>query len=241
MAVFTSCKKSSTSPPPPPFKLVTFTATEYKYLSTYDTIGRPTNLLKPDTLSEALSRFIENSLPAGHDVSKSNSSLLSSNSDLNITAKSDVYVTFVFEGASQLNTLGYYTYSTSSPPQKPADLKNITYMFPNASLSGWAGGGLVPGDKIKIGTFDAGTSIGFVLIEKGWDLLTKKVNSQGYHFFSNQILNPETDPNLKKHTVSLNFAQENKIFIGFEDMIRSEPSCDQDFNDIIIYATINPS
>lgn len=210
-------------------------------MGTFDTIGRPSYLLKPDTLSEALKGFIESTLPAGQDVSKSNPSLLSGNTDVSIKSKSDVYVTFVFEGASQLNTLGYYTYSTSTPPKKPADLKNITYMFPNASLSGWAGGGLIPGDKIKIGSFDAGISIGFVLIEKGWDPLTKKVNSKGYHFFSNEILNPETDPTLKKHTVSLNFTQENKVLIGFEDMIRTEPSCDHDFNDIIIYATVNPT
>ncbi len=238
-AGFTACKKSPASAPEPPFVPVTFTQTQYKYMGTYDSLGRPVDyLLNRDTLSRELLSFIESSLPAGQDVSKSNSSLLSSNSDLNIDQKSDVFITFVAEGASQLNTLGFYTYPTNTPPRKASDLKNIMYMFPNASLLGWAGGGLNPGEKIKIGSFEKGTSIGFVLLEKGWDSVTRKVNSNVNHFCSNEVLNPETDPNLKKHTVLLNYPKENKIFIGFEDMMRSEPSCDHDFNDIIIYATV---
>lgn len=240
-AVFTSCKKSSAPGPAvsaAPFVPVSFTATEYKYLGAYDSLGRPNYLLKPDSLSKELFQFIESALPPGQDVTKANPSLLSSNSDLKITELSDVYITFVTEGASQLNTLAFYTYPTTSPPKKPSDLKNITYMFPNASLSGWAGGGLKTGDKINIGSYSPGNSIGFILIEKGWDSITRKVNSKGNHFCSNEILNPETDPNLKKHTVLLNYPKENKIFIGFEDMMRSEPTCDHDFNDIIIYATV---
>lgn len=238
-ATFVSCKKNAPATPEAPFKPVSFTTTEYTYMGTYDTLGRPLNyLLKPDSLSQELLTFIQSSLPAGENVNQTNPTLLSSNSDLNIKAKSDVYITFVSEGASQLNSLGFYKYTTTSPPQKPADIKTISYMFPNASLQGWAGGGLIPGDKIKIGTFEAGESIGFVLMEKGWSTQTKTVTPKGNHFCSNEILNPETDPSLKKHTVLLNYPKENKILIGFEDMIRSEPSCDHDFNDIIIYATV---
>lgn len=238
-AVFASCKKSASTSPNVPFQPISFKATEYKYLGSYGTLGEPLDYkLTPDTLSPSLVRFIDSILPAGQDVTKAHPELLSSNSDLSLTQKSDVFITFVSEGASQLNTLAFYTYPTSNPPKKSTDLQNVTYMFPNASLAGWAGGGLNPGDKIKIGNFDKGTSIGFILIEKGWDGSIGKVNATGNHFCSNEILNPETDPNLKKHTVLVNYPQENKIFIGFEDMMRSEPSCDHDFNDIIIYATM---
>lgn len=238
-ATIISCKKNRPAGPDAPFSPVSFTTTEYGYLGTYDTLGRPLNyLLVPDTLSQELTSFIQNSLPAGEDISKTNPTLLSSNSDLNINKKSDVFITFVSEGASQLNSLGFYIYPTNTPPKKPTDIKKILLMFPNASLAGWAGGGLNPGDKIKIGTVEAGNSVGFVLLEKGWNKETKTVNSKGNHFCSNEILNPENDPGLKKHTVLLNYPKENKIFIGFEDMMRTEPSCDHDFNDIIIYATI---
>ncbi len=240
-AVYLSCKKPSATPEEVPFKPVSFTATEYKYLGSYDILGEPLDYkAEPDVLSAELLQFIDSALPPGQDVTKANPALLSSNSDLSLTERSDVFITFVAEGASQLNTLAFYTYPTNNPPKKPTDLKNITYMFPNASLSGWAGGGLDPGDKIKIGTFDKGMSIGFILIERGWDAATQKVNPNGNHFCSNEILNPETDPNLKKHTVLVNYPKESKIFIGFEDMMRSEPTCDHDFNDIIIYATVKP-
>lgn len=238
-AIYPSCKKSTPAAPNVPFQPISFKATEYKYLGSYGTLGQPLDYkIAPDTLSPTLFKFIDSILPAGQDVTKTNPGLLSSNSDLSMTEKSEVFITFVAEGASQLNTLAFYSYPTSNPPRKSADLQNITYMFPNASLEGWAGGGLKPGDKIKIGTFEKGMSIGFVLIEKGWDSASGKVNPVGNHFCSNEILNPETDPNLKKHTVLVKYPKENKIFIGFEDMMRSEPSCDHDFNDIIIYATI---
>ncbi|WP_411275589.1 DUF4114 domain-containing protein [Daejeonella sp.] len=238
-ATYVSCKKPASTGPDVPFQQVSFKATEYKYLGSYGTLGQPLDYkLAPDTLSPILFKFIDSILPAGQDVTKANPGLLSSNSDISMSEKSDVFVTFVSEGASQLNTLAFYTYPTNNPPKKPANLQNITYMFPNASLEGWAGGALRPGDKIKIGNFDKGTSIGFVLIEKGWDSASGKVNPSGNHFCSNEVLNPETDPNLKKHTVLVKYPKENKILIGFEDMMRSEPSCDHDFNDIIIYATV---
>lgn len=238
-AVYASCKKPASTSPNVPFQSVSFKATEYKYLGSYGTLGQPLDYkMAPDTLSPALFKFIDSILPAGQDVTKTNPGLLSSNSDLSMSEKSDVFITFVAEGASQLNTLAFYTYPTINPPKKPTDLQNITYMFPNASLDGWAGGALNPGDKIKIGNFDKGMSIGFILIEKGWDTASGKVSPGGNHFCSNEVLNPETDPNLKKHTVLVRYPKENKIFIGFEDMIRSEPTCDHDFNDIIIYATV---
>jgi hypothetical protein len=241
-AAFVSCKKPASTTLQVPFVTVSFKATEYKYLGSYGTLGQPLDyMINPDTLSPALFKFIDSIIPPGQDVTKANPGLLSSNSDLNLTEKSDIFITFVAEGASQLNTLAFYTYPTNKPPKKPTDLQNITYMFPNASLEGWAGGALKPGDKIKIGNFDKGMSIGFVLIERGWDAAAGKVNPGGNHFCSNEVLNPETDPNLKKHTVLVKYPKENKIFIGFEDMMRSEPSCDHDFNDIIIYATIKPS
>ena len=228
----TSCKKSAIQGP----TAVPFAATEYKYIGKFDTLGRPDYLVSRDSLTKELTNYIDSLLPEGHSITATN--LLSSNSDLNIKKKSEVYITFVTEGAGQLNTLGYYTYPTSAPPKKATDIGKIIYMFPNASLDGWLGGGLHEGDKINIGTFDPGTSIGFVLLEGGWNSTKKEVSTTVNHFCSNEILNPETDPNFKKHTVLLNYARENKILIGFEDQIRTDPTCDNDFNDVIIYATI---
>lgn len=232
-----SCKKGTQGPLP--FTPVPFTETQYNYSGTYSTTGRPDYLLKPDSLSKGLLSFIESNLPEQVDITKTNPAFLSANSDIKIERRSEINITFVSEGAGQLNTLGYYTYPTGTPPLKAADIREIKYLFPNASLS-WGGGGLIPGDKVKMGNFDPGTSIGFVLIARGWDIINKKVDTKGYHFCSNEILNPENDPTLKKHTVLINFPEEGKIFIGFEDTMRTDPSCDNDFNDLVIYAKVIP-
>jgi hypothetical protein len=57
------------------------------------------------------------------------------------------------------------------------------------------------------------------------------------HFCSNDILNPEVDPKLKKHAVLIN-APDNRVLIGFEDLNRTLPQCDHDFNDVVVYSTV---
>ena len=66
------------------------------------------------------------------------------------------------------------------------------------------------------------------------------VNNKVVHFCSNDVLNPEVDPNLKKHAVLINYAAENKVLIGFENTNRTNSKCDHDFNDIVIYTTVTP-
>ncbi|HTM91053.1 MAG TPA: DUF4114 domain-containing protein, partial [Flavisolibacter sp.] len=116
------------------------------------------------------------------------------------------------------------------------DIQKITYVFPNAGhLSPlWAG------DKVKIGSFNAGTSIGFVLMQDAWNDATKTLNNAAVHFCSNDVLNPETNPALKKHAVLIIYSSGNnrKVLIGFEDVDRTKQECDQDFNDVVVYATV---
>ena len=45
-------------------------------------------------------------------------------------------------------------------------------MFPHAQANN--GGTLKAGDKVKLGTIESGTSIGFVLLQKGWNVNTQK-------------------------------------------------------------------
>ena len=83
-----------------------------------------------------------------------------------------------------------------------------------------------------------GTSIGFVLMQNAWDTAISQLNNDAVHFCSNDALNPEVDPNLKKHAVLINYPAENKVLIGFEDRDRTNPLCDNDFNDGVIYCTV---
>jgi LruC domain-containing protein len=153
-----------------------------------------------------------------------------------ITEKSDVWLTFIYEGAGYRNTLGYYKYPTNKPPATMQDIDTIHFVFPNASLVG-SGGGMHSGDKVKIGTIDAGTTIGLVLFADGWNGSSVNYYAGGA-YFSDSNLNPEVNPALKRHTVMLQY--QNTYMIGFEDMNREASGCDHDFNDVMVYASSNP-
>lgn len=217
-------------------KEVHFTSTEYKVLAPYDsTTGLPSNLEKENVSPELLA-FIKKNLPEREDLRKTNPLLLNSNTstDLRITQKSTVYLTFVSEITRFTNAIAFYTYPTNTPPASPKDIKTITYFLPSAGV----GTKLKAGDKINIGTFEPGTSIGLVLMKDSWVPETGALNKNAVHFCYNDVLNPEVDPQLKKHVVLLNYQPENKILIGFEDIDRTSSECDHDFNDVVLYASI---
>lgn len=225
-----ACQKEAVTKP------VLFTETEYAVLASYDsTTGKPKNMQK-DVVSTEMLNHISATLPERQDLRKTNPELLNSNTtvDMRITQKSDVYITFVSQITKYRNAIAYYTYETGKPPATPQDIKKITYVLPNSGV----GTALSAGDKIKIGTFEPGTSIGLVLMKDAWDPATGKLNNGVVHFCYNDILNPEVDPKLKKHVVLINYPQENKILIGFEDIDRTSKECDHDFNDVVLYATI---
>lgn len=234
LLIFNACKKKELSATQP----VDFTATAYQTLGGYDSTGKPGYLLTRDTISAAMLTYINTTLPNGKDLRVTNPDLLKKPAigDITITQSSDVYITFVKQDGGFSSSIAFYTYPTGQSPQKATEIKVITYVFPNA-------GGYTPlqaGDKVKIGRFNAGTSIGFVLMQKAWSTTTKSLDNTAVHFCTNDALNPETDPNLKKHAVLINYAPENKVLIGFEDTDRTTPQCDNDFNDVVIYCTVTP-
>ncbi|WP_345953177.1 LruC domain-containing protein [Mucilaginibacter sp. PAMB04168] len=202
-------------------------------------LGRPVYLeATPDNIDASLLSYINASLPEGVALPTSHPEYLTTTAvpNLNITATSDVWITFVSEGAGYANSLAYYTYPTNTPPQSVYDVDNATLVFPNASSYG-SGGGLKAGDKVKIGRFSAGTSVGFVLIQNAWN--GSGVLTGNTKFYSDYKLNPEIRTSNKKHSVTL-WDDVHKLFLmGFEDINRENGS-DQDFNDLVVYATSNP-
>lgn len=220
-----------------------FAPTTYTYMGSYDQYGRPISYLESQkgTVSADLLTYLAESLPEQQNVSVHHPQYLSDNATehLNITKTSDVWITFVSEGAGYTNCVGFYTYPTNNPPKQVTKISNIKLLFPNTSGVG-SGGTMQSGDKVKIGRFDAGTSIGFVLIQNGWSQNVTSVNTSLTKFYSDSEFNPESTTALRTHTVLLNFAKENLFVIGFEDIRRDNSNCDQDFNDVILYATSNP-
>ena len=232
LLIINACKKDPVTRP------VKFTSTTYKTLGTYDSLGKPGYLAPPDTISSALRSFVNNTLPNGINLTIAHPELFSNTAiaDITVTQPSDVYVTFVLEGCGYPNSLAFYTYPTNQSPTSAKDISQITYIFPSCGNKTT----LHSGDKVKIGRFDVGTSIGFVLMQKAWDTTAHILNNDVVHFCTNDALNPEVDPKLKKHAVLVNYAPENKVIIGFEDLDRTWPACDNDFDDVVIYCTVTP-
>jgi hypothetical protein len=228
--IFCSCKKEKKPAVTVPVK---FTATTYQTLGTYDNLGKPLTLETPDVVSDSLLTFLHTTLPERVNLSTTHPELLSTTAigDVIITQKTTLHVIFVSEGTMYTDAIAFYTYPTNSPPASATDIKVITYIFPNAG----AKTALQAGDKVNIGTFDAGTSVGFVLMKNAWNASTQTVDNGAVHFCSDDVLNPEVNPALKKHAVLLDYPKENKTLMGFEDIDRTDPSCDDDFNDVVIY------
>ena len=248
---------------PTSYKTNGLLATEYSYPTGYSstnafvsTTAYPKNLGRPaylettgDAIDASLLSYINASLPEGSKVQDKHPEFLANTavSTINVVKTSDVYITFVSEGAGYQSALAYYTYKTGNPPSSSSGgtlfggIDKVTYVFPNASAYG-SGGGLKAGDKVKLGNFDAGTSIAFVLMQDAWTGSTVSTSAQ--KFFSDNSFNPESNSTLRKHSVVLYDDVHSLYLTGFEDCNRQSASAnvngytsDEDFNDLVFYTT----
>lgn len=220
----------------------TLQAQTYTYLGDYTFNGTPKYLENPgDNVSVETREMISNSLPESYPVPDYNPQYITSgyDTDIKITKDADVWVTFVAEGAGYRNVLGFYTYDLENPITEKPSSKDITIIFPNASALG-SGGGLKVGDKVKIGSFKAGTGIGWVLLANAWSTSSQKVGYGLWQLFSNPDFNPEEEESKRYHNVLLSDPKNERIILGFEDIRRDLSSCDNDFNDAVFYVTANP-
>jgi hypothetical protein len=220
------------------FSFVCF-AQNFKFLGNYTADGTPQYFATSDIVSAETINLIKNSLPENYPVPTYNPQYLSSgyDTDLLLEKDADVWVTFVSEGAGYRNVLGFYTYDITNPPTVAPSANDITIVFPNVSAEG-SGGSLLTGNKVKIGTFAAGTGIGWVLLANGWN--GTQVTNGLWRLFSNPNFNPESSATLRQHNVLLKDPENQRIILGFEDIRRDNSSCDNDFNDAVFYVSANP-
>nr|WP_294896829.1 LruC domain-containing protein [uncultured Pedobacter sp.] len=214
----------------------------YSYMGTYDANGRPNYLTaEKGKVSAQLLSYINASIPSTVDVRKNHPEYLADNAKqtLDLVKDADVSLTFVTESAELTNTVAFYTYPTNNPPTSVSQISDIKLAFPNTSFVG-SNGSLVSGDRVNLGHFTAGTSIAFMLIADGWNASTQSVKTDGAKYYSNPAFNPEGSSALKKHTVLLNFAQEDLFVLGIEDINRETSFCDHDMNDALLYAEAYP-
>jgi LruC domain-containing protein len=214
-------------------------ASPYSFMGSFDNTGKP-GYLEPtnEIITADFLKNINASLPEGKTVMASHPDYLASNVQTNasITQLSDVWMTFVSEGAGYRNTIAFFTYPTNNPPQKPSDIDSLHIILPNASLSG-SGGSLVSGNTIKLGRFNPGTSIGFALIADAWNGTT--VGNGLWTVYSIDKLNPEADVTLKRHSVFLYDNAQKLFLVGMED-VKRDLGTDNDFNDCLFYLKSNP-
>ncbi len=213
---------------------------EFAYLGSYNSLGKPDYLVTPnDVVPQDLLDVINASLPEGQPVPTYNPGYLASDrvSTIELIEDAQVWVTFVHEGAGYRNALGYYSYSTDDPPATVDDIEDFNIIFPNVSFNG-SGGQLATGNKVYLGTFEAGTSVGWFLVPNGWNGTTGQVDVKPSIKFSDKSLNTFTLEQYRQHTALLYDQSLQKLILGMEDIDR--PGGDNDFNDAIFYVTANP-
>jgi LruC domain-containing protein len=228
--------KTSTTP-----ILFTVGSTVFKTITGFDNNGVPTNLVNPrDIVDAGFLNDVNATLPEYKPVPQYNSTYLATSNETNVILKelSDVWVTFVHEGAGYRNVLGYYKYSLNKAPLTKEKIDTVFIILPNVSYVG-SGGGLRSGDKVKIGRFPANTGIGWVCISDGFRNGTITKNSWNWIFYSDPEFNPETSPTNRQHNVLIFDNTRDKVILGFED-IKRDAGSDNDFNDAVYYVTSNP-
>ncbi|MFO7895634.1 MAG: LruC domain-containing protein [Candidatus Cloacimonadales bacterium] len=206
----------------------------FEYVTEFDANGIPIDM-QTDYISSDFLQRVDASLPERYPVSDYHPDYLQAGSMLNtvVEADAEVWITFVQEGAGYQNSLGYYTYSLDSgAPADPAELEH-NIIFPNVSIFP---DGMHSGDKVYLGSFEAGTVIGWFLVANGWNY--GSVSETRTRYYSNSDYNPEPDPAHQQHVVLLHDEESGKFLLGFEDLRR--PEGDDDFNDAVFYVTSNP-
>ncbi len=211
------------------------TSTDFQTLGSWNSSGVPNYLDGRDVLSTTFLSELNAALPEYQPVPDYRPQYLNGKeTEVHLLEEAEVWVTFIHEGAGYRNTLAYYTYPTEQGiPGSLAD-GDLTIIFPNVSYSG-SGGGLISGDKVHIGRFPAGTSIGWVLIANGYSTTIKDVTNGNNRFYSYSDFNPDS-AGYRQHVVQIDF--EERVVLSFEDLRR--PGGDNDFNDAVFSVTSNP-
>lgn len=228
------------------------TATNTSSYFSWDSNGVP-DVLYPtlDPISLQLKQAINSSLPESLNIDSNivasswvNPGLVTS---VSILDSCTIDLTFVYEGAGFVNSMGYYVYPTNQPPSSIANIQKFV-AFPNVSLPG-SGGNLAAGSKIKLkyfdgtaytDTFPGGLTIGWVIFANGYSGSPNyQVRNGLWTVCSNPTLNPESTEKLQQHVVLLHNQANDNVLISFEDYRRDKGS-DNDFNDLIFYIKATP-
>lgn len=204
--------------------------------------GVPDNLIEDVNVTTALLRDIDRILPerGGTPVPTAHPEFFSGefSSNIHLVQQAHVQVTFVHEGAGFKNSFGYFTWTAETVPQSAADV-TLVPIFANTSYQG-SGGGLQTGNTVQIGPFPPGTYVGFWVKANAWNSNTQTIGSGYWTHFTLPHLNTEVALNKRQHVAMFWHEETQKLIMGFEDINRETSWCDQDFNDLIFFASTDP-
>lgn len=208
----------------------------FSYIGEYNGNGVPKYILKKgDVVSASLLNTINRTFLLGKSLPKAYPQYVSPSVRTQISLKeaASVWITFVHANSSYKNSIGYYTYPTNRPPQTAADISNLNIVFPNISF-----GGLKTGDKVLLGNFPAGISVGWFLVPNGWSSSNKGVIERPNMpiRYSDRNLNTFTTEANRSHMALLKDPDSEKLIFSFEDTERPT-GYDEDFDDAIFYVT----
>ena len=214
---------------------------KFRFLGKWNQDGKiEYGVIPGDTISDEMTNFVEVTLPETINIFERGGDLFDDNAQLNTVLKdsSDVWVTFIHEGARYKNVLGYYTYPKDQPPASYYDIDSLTVIFPNVEAGTLDNEAVInPGEKVHLGWFPANTVIGYFVIADGWvgDTICYLRN---YMVFTDKQLNTFTAEEYRQQTIQMYYTDERRLILGFEDLPR--PGGDQDFNDVMFYVTAEP-
>lgn len=152
-----------------------------------------------------------------------NPALVNNNTDPNLylLAAADITATFIDEGAGYKNTFGYFVFDDNQ------GILCQQTIFSNASEAG-GGGTLNTGDSVMLGTFEAGTNVGFWLKANGYN------NPAGHTYYTLDQYNPDG----LRHMALIYDPVGQKLIIGIEDLYNLG---DQGFNDLVFTFSATPN
>jgi LruC domain-containing protein len=207
-------------------------------LGPWSSNGLPSYLTpEPFPVDPQLLESLNATLPEGVSLPLNNPGLLGNRAanGTQITEEADVWVSFIHEGAGWQNVLGFFTFPTGEPPTSISQIQNATVIFPKVSYST-----LSSGDRVHIGHFSPGETIGWFVIANGWSKGTSGKGDQIY--FSVPALNPEVDPEMQQHHVLLDDPSRQVLLLAFEDerRDRKQVNGDDDFNDLVFTISATP-